>query len=211
MSDAITNLWFYKYKWLYIREFILYVRAVGIPALSTQHLFVFRQHAHKRDLMYDPDIWEQLLLKFAVSLERRAWEKLYFCYSPDYLRCLSSQHTTAHPARVTCLHPSSGLWTSFLPLLQSLLPLPRFQHNWLWTRRQEKLYLVVAQICKATAYKPLGHRGGQILKQKDKQPRVHYLESIWLPVVKLRGIFPSTSDNSKSYIVFNMNNTCFIS
>lgn len=64
-----------------------------------------------------------------------------------------------------------------------------------------------AQSWKTTAYKTLGHRGGQILEQKDKQPRIHYLKCIWLPVEKLTGSFPSTSENSKSY---NMNNTCFI-
>lgn len=64
----------------------------------------------------------------------------------------------------------------FLPLLQSLLPLPRFQ-----------------QIsCES------GHR------------KTHYLKRIWLPVKKFTGSFSSTSDNSKSYIVFNMNSTCSV-
>lgn len=98
IPDTITILRLHKNKWLHIREsssLHFSAMALGIPEVSIQ--LAFRQHTHTRDLMYNPDIWKQLLLKLAVSLAMQTWEKLCFCYSPDCLTCLSSLQSTAHP------------------------------------------------------------------------------------------------------------------
>lgn len=124
---------------------------------------------------------------------------------------LSAGYSTPslRPAPVTCLHPSSGLFV--LASASELAALAKVPTQLVVNQDTRKALLgCSAQISKTTAYEHLGHRGGQILEQKDKQPRVHYLKSTWLPVEKVTGCFPSTSDNSKSYIVFNINNTCFI-
>lgn len=92
IPDTITILWFYKDKWLHITE--------SSSFMSVPRLWEFLQGAFSTYLpsdnthtsetfMYDPDIWEQLLLKLAVNLEMQTREKLCFCYSPDYLTGLS--------------------------------------------------------------------------------------------------------------------------
>lgn len=110
----------------YHREFILHVSAtaVGIPAGSTQHLFAFRQHAHKWDLMYDPDTWEQLLLKTCSQLgDANPREAVLLLLTRLPNRPLPSHQSTQFKTSTSI--PVQGYL--FLPLLQSLLPLPRFQ------------------------------------------------------------------------------------
>lgn len=156
----------------YYREFILHVSAtsVGIPAGSAQHLFAFRQQVRP---YVRPRYMGAAPAKTCSQLgDANPREAVLLLLTRLPNRPLPSHQSTQFKTSTSI--PVQGYL--FLSLLQSLLPLPRFQ-----------------QIsCES------GHR------------KTHYLKRIWLPVKKFTGSFSSTSDNSKSYTVFNKNSTCFV-
>lgn len=143
MSDTVTILWFYKNKWLHIRESSSFMSG----------LWEFRQWALSTCLPSETTYTRETLLwpRYMGTAPAKTCRQLgdanlretvfLLLTTLPKMPLLSAGYCTPRPAPVTCLHPSSGL---FVPASASeLADLARVPTQLVGNQDTGKLYLVV--------------------------------------------------------------------